>query len=656
MPTTVAKRVGAIVCALTMLGGTTPQDAQQPAQEATEPPALAPSISVRVHGGVSQEALSYIAEIGQPTVVTVAADENVLPRLQTKCGNTRNVYRTLIKNTNKALDLSDDFVARVGGELSLPACPILEQNVTLVAEQKLTVSRMLRRETGWEGDNVTEDFLALNPAIRQSKNKLIIPQGQTYVLPYRTAPTTIILNPDKGLTAEQAAANVASRLGGEMIVTPSTTGVITGAMALNQPGDKACTKPVKDQPWPIDVAPLLQALEDSQVRADKAKRSKPSVVVAVLDTGIAQPPAALLGWARFLTLSDPNAANYFGLDGVTRKKGPVGTPGIKDADHGTQVAVLTAGGLDFLAADKKELSKIKLRPEKILRTDNGEILEQYVDYGLRDATENGATIAVASFQFGASLDMLRAPLEGNKRLLMVTAAGNRSQDIESYPRWPANFGGVEGDLKPQIIAVGSHDADGAISWFSAYGSSYVDVLAPGCAVPSLDLNWQRKTEDGTSFAAPLVAFTAGLLTQLGLIEPSQIRERIIVSADVRGDLFNKAWSSGSLNPTKAVSFYTDLVQVKGSPELKRGKIFWDFDSEFVCKDGQNFSRNADILKLAPLAGSSDWILVWRPIAGNLKRCRVELPQGSLTLQVGPNNDEIPATDLLDAIVATKFTS
>lgn len=126
---------------------------------------------------------------------------------------------------------------------------------------------------------------------------------------------------------------------------------------------------------------------------------------------------------------------------------------------------------------------------------------------------------------------------------VVAAVGNDSVDIDSEPVYPASF--------PSVIAVSATDRNDALSTFSNYGSSSVDLAAPGEDILTTGINGDV-TVSGTSFSAPLTAGTSALmLTCDPTLAHTEIQERLRSTADTVGDLASTSISGGRLNAAAA---------------------------------------------------------------------------------------------------------
>jgi len=131
-------------------------------------------------------------------------------------------------------------------------------------------------------------------------------------------------------------------------------------------------------------------------------------------------------------------------------------------------------------------------------------------------------------------------------VVVVAAVGNGHQSGTDATPYPAAY--------PGVIGVGSIDADGERSATSPVGP-FVDIVAPGSAVPAYARDGQLAAFDGSSFAAPFVSATAALIRQERPdLHADQIMSRIFDSADPSPDGPDSlGYGVGVLNPYRAVT-------------------------------------------------------------------------------------------------------
>jgi len=126
--------------------------------------------------------------------------------------------------------------------------------------------------------------------------------------------------------------------------------------------------------------------------------------------------------------------------------------------------------------------------------------------------------------------------------LVVCAAGNDAENIDSSPFYPASFS------SPQVLAVAASTATDTLASFSNYGSSSVDVAAPGEYIYSTLRSGSYGFMSGTSMATPHVAGVAGLLNAYSPGLPnSVIKAAILDGVDQKTSLSGKVLTSGRIN-------------------------------------------------------------------------------------------------------------
>jgi len=164
--------------------------------------------------------------------------------------------------------------------------------------------------------------------------------------------------------------------------------------------------------------------------------------------------------------------------------------------------------------------------------------------GLDYAIHQHAKVVNCSFGSSSKSSALEDAVKSAESagVLLVVAAGNNSQSIETDPEYPASY--TEGN----ILTVAAIDDTGALASFSNYGSKSVDLAAPGDEIFSTYPTSSYKLLSGTSMAAPMVAATAAMLhEQDPHLTYSQIRSAIKASVVPDAALAGKTVTGGLLN-------------------------------------------------------------------------------------------------------------
>ena len=649
-------------------------------------PAAASRIVIRVTPSFPPTAIRYIGQIGNTSEAQVNTGDDARALLVDKCGDAPTQLATLVEEIiqfNPRL-VSSDMKASASGALRLPACPRVEQNVKVTVERDTLTKVFLRGATGFEADSTTNAFLAVNPELRVSPDPNAIKAGTEVHLPYRSEWTVIELKPGAGVTARQALDRLQalirqsrSQKKADSIKTGvSSQGSIIASVPVGSltSGGSGCFAPTMD--WPFKAQELVSALSRNNQLAIAANLYKPDIGIAVLDGGFVEPPRSPFDEARIKSRGLPWQPKYYGVDGATKSGAPLSLTNIDDANHGTMVAALALGGPAFMAVDTAKLSTLRVRMSSVIEplpprndgTRPGQVLEQFVAYALQDAIDTDVTIINMSFEFPSETSVLKQYLRANPRLLLVVAAGNEPQNLGNYPTWPAAFGGVEGETADRVITVGASSVKlsgggvpaasrNVLADFSSFGMNDVDILAPGCQVPTLGLDLKNQPGTGTSFSSPLVAFTAGLLRQLDSnLTPEDIKRRILVSTDVDPALLYSVRSSGVLNPAKAVEIFADRLELDGESAPLLGRADLSDAGEWSCKDGSETVAAPSIVKIARLGptGTKDWLVFWKSLKG-LRRCIIDLSGQSFEFQTSkssPRQTILPA-DLIDFIARSE---
>ncbi len=226
-------------------------------------------------------------------------------------------------------------------------------------------------------------------------------------------------------------------------------------------------------------------------------------------------------------------------------------------DHGTHVA----GTIGAVGGNGKGVAgvcwSVKLLNAKFLGQNGGTTANaiKAVDYFTDLKTRNGINIVTTSNSWGGggfSQGLADAIERANAaNILFVVAAGNSTYDCDtSTACYPAEY------TSANVIAVASITNTGAISSFSNFGATTVDIGAPGSGIWSTvpvsakgnKVASGYASYSGTSMATPHVSGAAALYAAY---HPSStaaaIKAAILNSAVPTGSLSGKTVTGGRLN-------------------------------------------------------------------------------------------------------------
>ena len=260
-----------------------------------------------------------------------------------------------------------------------------------------------------------------------------------------------------------------------------------------------------------------------------------TVRVAVVDTGVEYDNADLaanvtkLGFDFYSGDSDPRDENGHG----THVAGTIGALG-----NGVGVV-----GVNW---------QVDLMPIRVLSA-SGSGTTATIANGFAHAAQNGAKIVNASLG-GSSYDpVLEAAVANAPGTLFVVAAGNGGgdrigDDNDAFARavYPCNL------PEPNVVCVAATDATDSLASFSNYGTTSVDVAAPGVGITSTYVGGIYASLSGTSMATPHVAGVAALmLARNPAATVAALRAALLASVDALPSLQGRIVTGGRVNAYRA---------------------------------------------------------------------------------------------------------
>lgn len=371
-------------------------------------------------------------------------------------------------------------------------------------------------------------------------------------------------------------------------------------------------------------------------------RGSADVVVAVLDTGVVfetpELQGRLLSGYDFVSDvatandgngRDPNAADPGNwVSSADAQTAAFAGCSVKNSSwHGTfvagQIAANTHNGTGVAGADWN----VKVLPVRVLGKCGG-LLSDVLDAMLWSAgldvpgiprNPNPADVINLSLGSSTTCSSFEQSIVNrvtNAGVLVVAAAGNSSGAVDS----PANCSGV--------MAVGALDRDGSRASYSAIGSK-VDLMAPGGYYDGLvglgnsgatsPSSASLVSKTGTSFAAPLVAATAGLMRAINpSLTPAQLRTQILSSTSgflsPRSSTCTANQGGGNCNCTTALcgagmlDAFAAVASVRGSTPIA------NVSASANGVGGSGFQQNASGLNPIRLNGSVSAVAAGRTAA------------------------------------------
>jgi subtilisin family serine protease len=205
--------------------------------------------------------------------------------------------------------------------------------------------------------------------------------------------------------------------------------------------------------------------------------------------------------------------------------------------HGTFVSGIVGANREnsndaYGIADNVKFMVLRVVPD-------GDERDKDVANAIKYAVNNGAQVVNMSFgkDYTSHKYLVDEALDlaNSKKVLLIHAAGNESEDNDIKWHYPINL--TNDSLKPITdywieVGASSLKADKTLpAEFSNYGQKNVDIFAPGVSIYSLEPGQKFESANGTSSASPVVCGVAAvLLSYFPQLSPAEIKEIILNSS------------------------------------------------------------------------------------------------------------------------------
>jgi subtilisin family serine protease len=334
--------------------------------------------------------------------------------------------------------------------------------------------------------------------------------------------------------------------------SPTQENLATITPLITTPND-----PYYPQLWGLNNTGQSGGTPDADIDAPEAwdiQTGNPNLVIGVIDTGVDYNHPDLVDniWTNPGEIAgdgiDNDSNGYIddvrGWDFAYNDNDPSDVYG-----HGTHVSGTIAGKGNNSVGVTGVAWNAKIMPLKFLDdggygSDSGAIL------ALNYATAKGVKLTNNSWGGGGYSQALYDAINsaGQQGALFIASAGNdygNNNDIN--PAYPASY-----DLS-NIISVASTTRTDALSGFSNYGPTSVDLGAPGSEIYSTTPGGTYSTYSGTSMASPHVTGGAALVwSQNPTWTAQQVKNQLLQTTDPISALMGRTVSGGRLNINNAL--------------------------------------------------------------------------------------------------------
>lgn len=399
-----------------------------------------------------------------------------------------------------------------------------------------------------DGDSLPESSL-----ITSSKNLF----GNYYVA-YTNNPVELVEIMNKDSRVEQADFNYAASRSNELARQGQ---VINSSARISSPFND----PYVGRIWSFNSS-ADHGISVNQSYIDYSSTNTSPVIVAVVDTGVDYNHEDLkdVMWVNENEIPgngiDDDLNGYIddihGIDTLQRSGGVATGDPMDTHNHGTHVSGTIGATQNNGTGIAGIASNVQIMA---LRTvpNSGDETDIDVAESFLYAAEHGASLINCSFgkrnnEGGMLVNDTMNYIGENHGVLVVTSAGNSTQDIDRTLTYPASFD------TDYMIVIASSTNNGSFSYFSNYGKVNVDVAAPGSSIYSTVRNNRYASYSGTSMASPTTTgMAAEILSHRPNMGPIELKQVIMDSVTDKPRMQNKMQTNGVIDMHNAF----ELIQL-----------------------------------------------------------------------------------------------
>jgi len=274
-----------------------------------------------------------------------------------------------------------------------------------------------------------------------------------------------------------------------------------------------------------------------------------------IDAGDLLQPLSKGGWEDGINgksnANDKYTDDIIGWDFAENDNDPMDDRG--NDGHGTHTAGIIGAQGNNSNGISGVAQKTSIMVLRIFGDDEDSVSDPTIARAIRYSADNGAKISNNSWgsSGGEDGDDLYDAIQyaGAKGQVFVTSAGNDGRNLNGRASdFPAEYS------LGNIIAVAATDSRNQLTSYSDYGSSAVDIAAPGDEVLSTLPGGKYGKMDGTSMASPMISGAIALMLSANRsLTVAQIKQRLIDGADESSALNNASVSDGLLNVANALN-------------------------------------------------------------------------------------------------------